>query len=334
MDCILAGDSCALVGAASTGKSNFFRFLLRPDVQQKYLDGQADHFLFLYIDGNSLIEMSEFAVYELLLHRTLQYIETLGEREDLLVHVDDLYERAVTSENRTLAQRYVERCVKILCEDLGLRLAILFDEFDELLERLDRRFFLNLRALRDDFKYKLCYIVATRKVPVRLREDIAEGTESFYELLTPHVRGLKPYSQADALEMIERMARRHDTTVHEEEARRLYELTGGHPGLIVGVFEVGCQVGWPPSVSQGIARYIEEPSVQEECYKLWRSLDADERQVLLEVCRGQAVRGSHDHTVHYLQVRGLVIEEERTNNLSAFSPLFTDYVQRYGPLTE
>ena len=102
MNCILAGDSCALVGVASVGKSNLFRFLLRSDVQQEYLGDHVDRFIFLYIDGNSMVEMSEYGVYELLLHRMLEQIENLLGHDELLIRVDDLYQRAVTLGARSL----------------------------------------------------------------------------------------------------------------------------------------------------------------------------------------------------------------------------------------
>jgi ABC-type protease/lipase transport system fused ATPase/permease subunit len=35
---ITAGESCSIVGVASTGKSNLFRFLIRPGVCQRYLE--------------------------------------------------------------------------------------------------------------------------------------------------------------------------------------------------------------------------------------------------------------------------------------------------------
>lgn len=330
VDCVLAGDSCALVGAASTGKSNLFRFLLRPDVQEKYLGDHKDRFIFLYIDGNSMVEMSEYGVYELLLRRMLEQIENLVGQDELLIRMDDLYQRAVTSQNRTMAQRYVERCVKSLCQRLDLRLVILLDEFDELLEKLDRRFFLNLRALRDEFKYKVCYVVATRRAPARIREDVAERCEPFYELLTLNVYGLKPYSQDDALDMIDRLARRHDVKAPKEDAKRLVMLTGGHPALLAAAFEAVRREGWPSLAVHGIACYIEDNCVGEECTKVWRSIDEDERHMLLQIARKQTWPRSDDYLTDHLEVKGLICRDRNTGRLSIFSPIFASYVLRQG----
>jgi len=334
MNCILAGDSCALVGVASIGKSNLFRFLLRSDVQQEYLGDHADRFILLYIDGNSMVEMSEYGVYELLLHRMLQQIEALAGHDELLTRVDDLYQRAVTSQSRIMAQRYVERSVRSLCQHLDLRLVILFDEFDELLEQLDRRFFLNLRALRDDFKYKVCYVVATRRAPVMIREDVAERCEAFYELLTLNVYGLKPYSQDDALEMIDRLARRHDVRVPEEHAKRLVMLTGGHPGLLAAAFEVARRARWPSLAVYGSDRYLEDDYVWGECNKVWESIDEDERHMLLRIPHKQAWPHSDDYLTDHLEVKGLISRDRSTARFSIFSPIFASYVLRQGPIGE
>ncbi len=159
MKCVRAGESCALIGVSSSGKSNLLRFLTRPDVQRHHLGEEADRFLFLYIDGNSLSEMSEWGVYELCLHRLLQAIDAQRPEmsspaphpwEGLVLQMESFYQRAVRSQNRLLGQLYLERCAYTVCEKLGLRLVFLFDEFDGLLAKLDQHFFLNLRALRDN----------------------------------------------------------------------------------------------------------------------------------------------------------------------------------------
>ncbi|MFZ1397167.1 MAG: hypothetical protein WAS33_09740 [Candidatus Promineifilaceae bacterium] len=49
MNTLLAGDSCAVVGVGSAGKSNFLRFLLREDVHRRYLGEDSNRFLFVYI---------------------------------------------------------------------------------------------------------------------------------------------------------------------------------------------------------------------------------------------------------------------------------------------
>jgi hypothetical protein len=152
MHTIAAGESCSIVGVASTGKSNLFRFLRRPEVRQRYLEESWGNYLFLYIDTHSLTELSEWGLYELLLRRTVETTADLkieGQWSELF---NDLYQQAVQPEKRPLARGYLERSVKNLCQRLGFKVVFLFDEFDEIFRRVDTRFFLGLRALRDEHK--------------------------------------------------------------------------------------------------------------------------------------------------------------------------------------
>jgi hypothetical protein len=281
-----------------------------------------------------MTEMSEYGVYELLLSRMLEQVKTVASQGDVFTDVSALYQRALASHNRTIAQRCFERATADLCERLGLRLVILFDEFDELLEKLDHRFFLSLRGLRDDFKYRVCYVVATRRAPASIREDIAQACEPFYELLTLHVYGLKPYSRDDALEMVERLARRHNTGVPEGVARRLIALTGGHPGLLVAVFEVARREGWPSPAAYGVDRYVEDGDVQEECLKIWGSIDEDEQNRLRRIAYRQPRPRADDDWIGHLKAKGLISEDENTRDISLFAPIFTHYVLGQGPVEE
>jgi len=47
----------------------------------------------------------------------------------------------------------------MLCTELGLRLCLIFDEFDECYGNLPGQTLANLRALRDANKYRLSYIL-------------------------------------------------------------------------------------------------------------------------------------------------------------------------------
>ncbi|MEZ4676320.1 MAG: hypothetical protein R2932_19020 [Caldilineaceae bacterium] len=58
---IHAGESCAVVGAASMGKSRLLQFILRPDVATHYLakltQANATPTLLLWIDCNRMAEV-------------------------------------------------------------------------------------------------------------------------------------------------------------------------------------------------------------------------------------------------------------------------------------
>jgi hypothetical protein len=64
------GRSCAIVGLSNTGKSCLLRTLSLKDVQSEFLGAQADEFIFVYIDCNLMLELSEQGFYEVVLRAT------------------------------------------------------------------------------------------------------------------------------------------------------------------------------------------------------------------------------------------------------------------------
>ncbi len=147
-DLLRSGESVAVVGPASMGKSRLLQFLLRPDVQQHYLGEAAASTWLVLADCNRLVEVSEWGLYELLLTSLTE--DTSGrldaaQREWL----NGLRREAITAGNALLARRHVELAARILCREHGLRLCFIFDEFDEIYRALPAPALANLRALRD-----------------------------------------------------------------------------------------------------------------------------------------------------------------------------------------
>ena len=330
VDCILAGDSCALVGMSSIGKSNLFRFFLRPDVHDNYFGDQAGSLACVYVDGNALSELSEFGVYELLLRRMRNDIALIARDPQLSHQAQSFHQAAIASESRLMAQQGFADLSRLLSGQFGLRIAFFFDEFDELLEHLDQRFFLNLRSIRDEFKYKICYVVATRRAPERVREDVAQRCEAFYELLALNVFGLKPYSRVDALDMITRLSRRYRLVLSTQDEESIATVTAGHPGLIAAVFEHARREGVPRGVANGLDRYLQDMLVLEECRKIWLSIDPDEQHALIDLAHGRTSNGESNYVLDYLEVKGLIGRNDGTGKMAIFSTIFERYVVQYG----
>jgi DNA-binding winged helix-turn-helix (wHTH) protein len=325
MHSTVAGESCSIVGVASTGKSNLFRFLIRPDVRQKYLGESWGKYLFLHIDTNSLTELSEWGLYELLLRRMVEATEDLRIESQWSKLFNDLYQQAVWPEKRPLARGYLERGVKNLCQRLGFRLVFLFDEFDEIFRQVDTRFFLSLRSLRDEHKYRLSYVVATRDELSRIRGNIAE-CESFYELFSLNTYGLGPYDRADAINMVQRLTARKGVTVTEDDTHLLIEVSGGHPGILRAAFWAlsDRKIGRSGDISR---RLLDDPDIQAECARIWDSIGEDEQMALADAAAGCQFQQLEQGVVRLLQLKGLVIESE-TGQAAIFCRLFEDFVNQ------
>ncbi len=310
MQRVQVGESCSLVGVSSTGKSNFFRFIFRDNVKSKYLGDNADKYLFVLLDSNSLsiAGMSEWKIYELMLHRLLIQAERLSVDDKIVEHFDDLYQRVVASHDALLGQRYIERFLAFLCDEASYRLVFLFDEFDEIIRNFDRRFFLNLRAIRDEFKGKVAYIVASRNELSLLREDISE-VEAFYELLSINVCGLKPYNNADAKFMIQHLARRRSVSLDENETNLLLEATGGHPGILRAAIW-SLDNGALDQGTSSVELWLNNAGVWDECLKIWDSLEKEEQTTLSTIILGNRQTQILPVTLDLLEMKGLIILDQ------------------------
>lgn len=320
-----AGESCVVVGAASVAKSNLVRFLLRSDVQQHYALTEAQRLLMILADTNRLVEMSEWAGYELMLSSIVMDSGSLGENDDIAEQLGELHHRTVLSKDRLLAQRNVERAFRLLCRECGLRLVVLMDEADQFYSTVDKRFLHNLRAFRDDNKYQLCYLLLTRAPLDRLRNP-AE-CEGFYELFSRNTLGLKPYRFSDAQRVVLQLEARKGHTLAESERELLVHASGGHPGLIVAAFDA--------LVRREDRKLVDSPawfwlvdSVKDECYKLWRSLADDEQWALIRITAGFCDQDL-SQAEELLALKGLLASDE-TVHWRVFSPLFELWVKQSG----
>ena len=234
-DLLASGESGAVIAPASMGKSRLLQFLLRTDVQQHYLGDAAVNTWLVLVDCNRLAEVSEWGLYELMLTALTE--DTSG-RVDAVQRewLSGLRRDAITARSALLARRNVELATRVLCREQALRLSFIFDEFDEIYRALPAPALANLRALRDADRYSVCYVLMLRDHPERLRPR--DDNEGFYELMSRSVIGLKSYSEADARRVIAQIAVRRRRVVTEGQEAEMLALSGGHPGLLVALFDV------------------------------------------------------------------------------------------------
>lgn len=320
-----AGESVSVIGGTGVGKTNLLRFMGRQDVQARYWAEPAPWVV--PIDTNALVfgQASEsYALLELIIHRLIRECERRGMPAELIADFDRLHAGLVDRPDATLAMRYLDRICGRLCADRGLQLVLAFDQFEDVWARLEPRPFLNLRYLRDEYKYRLCYLVMTRERLERVRERAmgdAAAVEAFWEMFDSHVYGLGLYGQRDATEMLARMARRRGAELSPSLLDASMALARGHPALLRAVF-------WALQGRPGPAPSAEEllaiPDVARECAKIWADLSAEEQQALRLLLAGAPLRGGHADALADLARKELVSGEP----VQLFSPLFAAYVGR------
>ncbi|MCB0064107.1 MAG: hypothetical protein KDE19_18415, partial [Caldilineaceae bacterium] len=331
---IHAGESCAVVGVSSMGKSRLLQFILRPDVATHYLakltQPDATPTPLLWIDCNRMAEFTAWGLHELIL---TALVETSGEHpatRTLRDHLTEWRKEAIVTQNGLLAQRYVELALQVFCKEQELKLCFILDEFDEAYASLPPQALASLRALRDRHKYQVSYLLFTRDHPKYLRDP--NECEGFYELLSRTVLGLKPYTETDARRVIAQIVERrgHELTTFGPQAEtELLCLSGRHPGLLVALIDA--LVTQPPMGITWQAWAADQPKVWEECRKIWRGLRREEREALQGLAAGNQ---PEVEACESLLLKGLLCSSTGTGNgqtasneLSFFSPLFHRYVR-------
>jgi DNA-binding winged helix-turn-helix (wHTH) protein len=318
-----AGDSCQIIGIGSVGKSNLLRFLQQEDVRSAKLGAGWEKYLFVYVDANKFLERSEWGLWELMLHQTLVELSNNGMQPTATEEIDKLHQHATAPATRHIALRYLDRAIGLICKNLDRKLVFLFDEFDDLYRTLPSQVFDALRALRDDNKYRLMYVVATRRELRRLRNE-GERQESFEELVTPNTIWVVAYSKADARYALQRLASRHKVKLSEKQIRDILKITGGHPGLIRAVFPLMRER--PAKLTDSL---LADKRVHEECQRIWQSLAKDEQKalaLLVSTSRARVAEGILSQLLQKGLVGGEWVESDRV-----FSSLLSLYIRNEKP---
>lgn len=203
-----AGESVSVVGLSGAGKSNLVGFLAHrwPEITPQ----ERAAVDFSLIDCNRLPSATPEALYQAV-------GAALGEENKAASELEAL--------TRLLADRFRES-EGILC--------LILDRFD--IFSCDHQTALagNLRALRDDHKYRLTYLVTTRR-PLNPETELAE-------LFFGSTIWLGPLSRSDAEWSASAYAQRHGEKWDDSTLDAIIELSGGYPSFLRAVCEAYADV--------------------------------------------------------------------------------------------
>lgn len=326
MRLLRAGESCALVGVGSAGKSNVARHLARPDVRREYFGPAAEAAVVVYLNCKPFALRAPAEFYLHTLDQLARSVEAENGGPALLASQRDALRalwQAAQGDPSTLARRNLDEGLGALARAGAQHLVLVLDDCDDLFRQAPPVFFSDLRALRDNYKVKLVYVTLTRREPVFLRDDAPEYEELFELLSAPgHTLPIGPYVESDALLMLRRLAARQSPPrdLSEAEARQLVALGGGHAGLLRSLFFA---VHYNPELaaaSQGgdWPRLAEHTDVEAEARKIWDSLEPDEQNDLRRIALGQA---PSEDGLRRLARRGLA-RPHPDRPTEIFSPIF------------
>ena len=329
---IRAGDSCSIVGASGMAKSNLFRHLLNPEVQEHHLGDNRRKYLFIGVDAHGLGELSEAGFFAQLLDCLVSGTQGNGIPEDGLETKPSTHEASASSEEALRGRSLAEAVQILMAHNPEYHLVFLLDQFDDVYRDLAPRVFVNLRFIRDQNKYRISYMVFTRDELPYLNSGPLY--EEFYELFSPNVLGLGPHGRKDCLLLLERVSGRYGQALSSDVSNQLIAAAAGHAGLL----KASCMAFLNGGVrldqeDHGINSLLSVGDVATECAKLWQSITVEERSALHQLS-GTSSPGYNAEAMRRLRLKGLI--QEQAKGPVVFSPLLAAYArnQRIGPAPE
>lgn len=318
------GESCSVVGVGSAGKSNLARFLTRADTREHYFGADAAQTLVMYVNGHECALHPPAYLYLQILDRLSEAVSQGGNAlASVSSSVSALLKEAEMHPD-LLAKRYLSRAFAHVIRQGVKHLIVILDDCDDLFRQAPAYLFSDLRAFRDDHKVVLVYVTMSQRELVYLRPNTPEY-QKFFELFSAagHTMALPPYSEADSLAMIQRLAARHEPplTISPIQAQRMYALSGGHPGLLRAIF-FAVQRGVDIHALDVVEQLIQYADIQAACQKIWTSLEPDEQTQLQDVLRRKHIS---TEDLQHLERRGLM--HRRFGTYAEFmSPLMERFV--------
>ena len=279
---VQAGWSCAVVGLPGFGLSNLLRFVAEPRVAEHFLGAEAGQSLMVYVEADRLQEPAELfgglARQVLAAARAQQWPR--AEQAGLRRLAEMPHGGVLAEPAEPLAGLLAH-----LCDDLERRVVFVCDELDAALLRLPAACLRELRALRDEHKYRLVFVAGLGRDAAWLAaarpagEPAAGGAAKFAELFDQHTFPLRPYSSADARLAIARKTVGWAQPASEEQQAQLYRVTGGHAKLLIAsliFLETRQHLPWG-NVERGL---LAEAGLAEICRAVWQALEPVERSAL------------------------------------------------------
>ncbi len=324
------GDCCALVGVSNTGKSYLLRTIARLEVQRHLSNLDTSSHVFVYVDFNLMLEATEQGFYELILRCLM---EALQHQQDapagFLERLENAYQTLVAPPTAFQIPLSFSEGLTAVCQGSSRNLVLLFDEFDEPYEQIDGRAFLNLRALKDKYRERLCFVTATNRRLSNIRRG--RDVDEFVELFEPFTRFLGPLSNSDVDEIISWVATAEGYTFDDQDRGFLSHHADGHLGMLLAISRALGEVTGEPvrDLSQDwlIHRQVRdsldrEINVQGECRKLWDDLTEAQQDALIAVVGAEEEVDAQ--ALASLRQKGLV----RPGKEMLFSPVMESFVRR------
>jgi DNA-binding response OmpR family regulator len=247
--------------------------------------------------------------------------------------IEAIRESVASSTDPLIWKSAVRQVVQLLMEsDPDRHIIFAFDQFDGVYKTLPGHFFANLRSIRDQHKYRISYLTFTREELLQLCS--APECEEFYELLSPNIVGLGPYSLYESRALLRQVSSRYEQTLGDHVSHSLIELSGGHPGILKAMAVAVLRDAISLSAIDNdrlVETFLTIDDVKTECSKLCHSLAEDERRALRALTDSEVEPEIVD-AMQKLKLKKLITNQGA--DLIPFSPMLTGYLAELGKSPE
>lgn len=310
-------ESIELVGERRIGKTSFLNIIRNKEFLKKN-EINSEKYVFIYYDlqGRNILTPDNFYSNSLEI-----IIEELEERNnDIYLGLIELIKSLIIS-SKIRKFDFEKVCKKL--NKLGVKIVVLFDEFDSLAKHdsLDIFFFDALRSLQT--ANCVCYITAAVKhidkiVPSNL------ATSAFWSYFTRYYLG--PFEKNEALELLQKESNKIEIELKDKEIEFICEYSGNHPSLlkIVTYHLLENRDIFESDFDLIKKKIIKDANNIVDLH--WHGLSSKEQTLILSLLKNHPTVDADLEELEELKLRGVILSSSKDKSLSLFSKLFTEII--------
>ncbi len=322
---------CAVVAPSNMGKSKLLYSLQTEEVKSFCVGKDNKPVIMVFTD--CLPIETETGFYQQILNDLILKLESVVDRAGVpkqeininfplraLTRLQKDANELMTIEDGKAALLLIDRALQRLLRQTNLKIVFIWDEFEQIFERLPGRTFKKFRAIRDTSGSRiLCVLGLTRRLS-RIRPD--DALFEFREVFKMNTLVLRPLDRADSERFLHYVATSNDYNLDDELKDRIISLSGGHPGLMERILTLWARGEVSPEAKDVVEELCHDERLKEECRRLWEELDQSERNLLLTLAKQAPL--SDTESLEYLLEAGILRKEN--GHYCVFSPVFARYI--------
>ena len=319
------GESFTILGMPGIGKTDL---LMTFDKNLRFWKSlfpkNKVDFLIVLLDLAELLDVSPTGFYRLLLTRLHENV--LDNVKDIKPQkqIEKIYKDAINSQDLLTVYNAVENIIRILLDDVGLRLCFIIDDF-ALLNDFDKIFFNSLRAIRNINKWRIS-LAFSSDIDI-LSISSHEKLDELYIFLHNRQFWLKPISEKDALLGMEEWERERGIKLSKEAKQKIFEFSCGHPGYMRALSQVYFSSDEDLSIftKDKMDELATHPAVVARSDKFWAKLLDKYKEFLVAFVQDPTLLPIEDEQ-KYLENVGIIVNHN--GQRSVFCPLLENYITK------